>query len=55
MNSNTAAVPAVNFKRWPIVMALLIGAFVSLLNQTLMNVALPKMMDDLGVGPTTIQ
>ncbi len=55
MNSNTAAVQAVNFKRWPIVMALLIGAFVSLLNQTLMNVALPKMMDDLGVGPTTIQ
>lgn len=36
-------------------MALLIGAFVSILNQTLMNVALPQMMDDLGVGATTIQ
>ncbi|WP_068786120.1 DHA2 family efflux MFS transporter permease subunit [Paenibacillus phocaensis] len=54
MNHETA-VPALNFKRWPIVMALLIGAFVSILNQTLMNVALPQMMDDLGVGATTIQ
>ncbi|MFD1178047.1 DHA2 family efflux MFS transporter permease subunit [Paenibacillus puldeungensis] len=44
-----------NVKKWPIVMALLIGAFVSILNQTLMNVALPSMMDDLGVSATTIQ
>ncbi|MEK5475763.1 DHA2 family efflux MFS transporter permease subunit [Paenibacillus sp. FSL R5-0407] len=43
------------FKRWPIVMALLIGAFVSILNQTLMNVALPHMMIDLKVNETTIQ
>ncbi|MBW4840494.1 MAG: DHA2 family efflux MFS transporter permease subunit [Paenibacillaceae bacterium] len=56
MNLNhDTAVQDVNFKRWPIVMALLIGAFVSILNQTLMNVALPQMMDDLGVGATTIQ
>ncbi|GJM80223.1 hypothetical protein HMSSN139_27190 [Paenibacillus sp. HMSSN-139] len=53
--SHETTVPAANFKRWPIVMALLIGAFVSILNQTLMNVALPQMMDDLGVGATTIQ
>ncbi|WP_178024738.1 DHA2 family efflux MFS transporter permease subunit [uncultured Paenibacillus sp.] len=53
--SHENTVPGLNFKRWPIVMALLIGAFVSILNQTLMNVALPKMMDDLGVGATTIQ
>lgn len=53
--NHEAAVQDVNFKRWPIVMALLIGAFVSILNQTLMNVALPQMMDDLGVGATTIQ
>lgn len=42
-------------KKWPIVMALLIGAFISILNQTLMNVALPRMTDDLGVTYTTIQ
>lgn len=36
-------------------MALLIGAFVSILNQTLMNIALPKMTVDLGVSYTTIQ
>lgn len=53
--SHENTVPGLNFKRWPIVMALLIGAFVSILNQTLMNVALPQMMDDLGVGATTIQ
>ncbi|MBM6995146.1 DHA2 family efflux MFS transporter permease subunit [Paenibacillus sp. DXFW5] len=53
--NHEAAVQDANFKRWPIVMALLIGAFVSILNQTLMNVALPQMMDDLGVGATTIQ
>lgn len=43
------------FKRWPIVTALLIGAFVATLNQTLMNVALPSMMKDLNVSTTTIQ
>lgn len=52
---NIATNNAVTFKKWPIVMALLIGAFVSILNQTLMNVALPKMTEDLGVSYTTIQ
>ncbi|MEK5163969.1 DHA2 family efflux MFS transporter permease subunit [Paenibacillus sp. FSL R5-0527] len=53
--NNTAAVEGAAFKRWPIVMALIIGAFVAILNQTLMNVALPQMMRDLNVGTTTIQ
>ncbi|MBB6675479.1 DHA2 family efflux MFS transporter permease subunit [Cohnella nanjingensis] len=42
-------------KRGPIVAALLIGAFVAILSQTLLNVALPKMMEDLNIGPNTIQ
>ncbi|GGA40364.1 DHA2 family efflux MFS transporter permease subunit [Paenibacillus physcomitrellae] len=48
-----ASVPVL--KKGPIVAAILIAAFVALLNQTLMNVALPQMMGDLGVGATTIQ
>ncbi|WP_239616721.1 DHA2 family efflux MFS transporter permease subunit [Cohnella mopanensis] len=42
-------------KRGPIVAALLIGAFVAILAQTLLNVALPKMMIDLGISANTIQ
>lgn len=42
-------------RRGPIVAALLIGAFVALLAQTLLNVALPVMMIDLGISANTIQ
>ncbi|WP_151737949.1 DHA2 family efflux MFS transporter permease subunit [Paenibacillus tengchongensis] len=42
-------------RKGPIIAALLIGAFVALLNQTLMNVALPKMMEDLGILANTAQ
>ncbi|AWB44202.1 MFS transporter [Paenibacillus sp. CAA11] len=55
MNTNQAQATAPTFKKAPIVVALLIGAFVAILNQTLMNVALPKMMADLNVETTTIQ
>lgn len=34
---------------------LFVGAFVSFLNNTLLNVALPTMMVDLGVSYSTIQ
>jgi len=46
---------ASTLKRGPIVASLLIGAFVALLSQTLLNVALPKMMADLNIGSNTIQ
>jgi EmrB/QacA subfamily drug resistance transporter len=42
-------------KRGPIVASLLIAAFVALLSQTLLNVALPKMMEDLNISANTIQ
>ncbi|MCI1858935.1 MAG: DHA2 family efflux MFS transporter permease subunit [Sporolactobacillus sp.] len=38
-----------------IIVILLLGAFVALLNQTLMNVALPKMMTDLNISTNTAQ
>ncbi len=39
----------------PIIGVLIMGAFVAILNQTLMNVALPHMMTDLNVSTNTIQ
>lgn len=39
----------------PIISVLIIGAFVAILNQTLINVALPRMMTDLNVTTNTIQ
>jgi EmrB/QacA subfamily drug resistance transporter len=38
-----------------IILVLILGAFVALLNQTLMNVALPKMMVDLNISTSTAQ
>jgi EmrB/QacA subfamily drug resistance transporter len=42
-------------RRGPIVASLLIAAFVALLSQTLLNVALPSMMEDLGIAENVIQ
>lgn len=42
-------------KTLPIISVLILGAFVSLLNQTLMNVALPKIMTDLNITTSTAQ
>lgn len=42
-------------KRGPIVAALIIGAFVSLLNETLLNIAYPELMKQFGVTASTIQ
>lgn len=38
-----------------ILTVLMIGAFISFLNNTLLNVALPSIMTDLAVGPATVQ
>ncbi|GIP21885.1 DHA2 family efflux MFS transporter permease subunit [Paenibacillus sp. J22TS3] len=34
---------------------LMLGAFISILNQTLLNVAIPHLMNDFGVSATTVQ
>lgn len=44
-----------NIKRGPIIATLIIASFVGILSQTLLNVALPVMMEDLGVSANTIQ
>lgn len=42
-------------KRGPIVAALVIGAFVAILNETLLNIAFPDLMKEFAVTPATIQ
>ncbi|WP_439116439.1 DHA2 family efflux MFS transporter permease subunit [Paenibacillus antri] len=44
-----------NIKRGPIVAALIIGAFVSILNETLLNIAFPSLMEDFGIAEATVQ
>lgn len=44
-----------NLKRGPIVASLILAAFVAILSQTLLNVALPVMMEDLHISANTIQ
>jgi EmrB/QacA subfamily drug resistance transporter len=40
---------------WGILAILMIGAFISMLNETLLNVALPSIMKDLNISPSTVQ
>ncbi|MFC4618701.1 DHA2 family efflux MFS transporter permease subunit [Camelliibacillus cellulosilyticus] len=42
-------------KKGPIVTVMILGAFVAILNQTLMNVALPQMMHTFNITATTAQ
>lgn len=42
-------------RRGPIVAALIIGCFVAILNETLLNIAFPDLMVDFGVSVATIQ
>lgn len=42
-------------KRGPIVAALIIGAFVSILNETLLNVAFPALMQEFGINESAVQ
>ena len=47
--------PDEQLKRGPILFAMLLGAFVAFLNQTLLNVALPSIMKELHTNETTVQ
>jgi len=46
---------ALGASRAKVVATIMLGAFVAILNQTLINVALPHMMGDLNVETSTIQ
>ncbi|MCM3789850.1 DHA2 family efflux MFS transporter permease subunit [Domibacillus indicus] len=51
----TASEAPKNFHTGRILTALMLGAFVAILNQTLLNVAIPHIMNDLGVSANTVQ
>lgn len=51
----TAYLETSKVKKGPIIFVLVLGAFVAILNQTLMNVALPVMMADLDISANTAQ
>ena len=38
-----------------LVMIMILGVFVAILNETLLNVAFPKIMNDFGIAPSTAQ
>ncbi|MBP2651904.1 MAG: multidrug transporter [Firmicutes bacterium] len=44
-----------NFNIVPIMITLLLGGFISLLNETILNVAFPQIMSDLHIGAGTVQ
>jgi EmrB/QacA subfamily drug resistance transporter len=47
--------PQGQFKTGQILFVLLLGAFVAILNQTLLNVAIPRIMNDLNISANTVQ
>ncbi|MEK4909471.1 MFS transporter [Niallia circulans] len=46
---------AEEINRGKVIVALMLGAFVAILNQTLLNVAIPHIMNDLNVSTSTVQ
>ncbi|WP_376773061.1 MULTISPECIES: MDR family MFS transporter [Paenibacillus] len=52
---SSAKIDLSKIKRGPIVAALIIGAFVSILNETLLNIAFPSLMEKFGIGEATVQ
>ncbi|WP_203232122.1 DHA2 family efflux MFS transporter permease subunit [Paenibacillus pinistramenti] len=53
--SSSAKLDLSKIKRGPIVAALIIGAFVSILNETLLNIAFPDLMKNFGIDEPTVQ
>src|SRR5690606_10693342 len=58
MSTPAASVPnthRLSRRDWRTILVLLIAAFVVILNETIMNVALPSLMVELGVSANTVQ
>lgn len=53
--AGNASIDLSKIKRGPIVAALVIGAFVAILNETLLNIAFPDLMKEFSIEPATIQ
>lgn len=54
-SNSSSTVELGNIKKLPIMISLIIGAFFSILNETLLNIALPTLVIDLNVTQSTIQ
>jgi MFS transporter, DHA2 family, lincomycin resistance protein len=54
-SNSSSTVDLGNIKKLPIMISLIIGAFFSILNETLLNIALPTLVIDLNVTQSTIQ
>ena len=55
VDNKEANIDLSKIKRGPIVAALIIGAFVAILNETLLNIAFPNLMDDFSISENTVQ
>jgi len=55
VDNKEANVDLSKIKRGPIVAALIIGTFVAILNETLLNIAFPDLMEDFGITESTVQ
>ncbi|XKF64108.1 DHA2 family efflux MFS transporter permease subunit [Virgibacillus necropolis] len=55
LKDRSAFIEAGKVAKGPIIFVMVLGAFVAILNQTLMNVALPVMMVDLNIDANTAQ
>jgi len=52
---NRPAVDLTGIKRGPIIVALILGAFVAILNETLLGIAFPDLMKEFGIETATVQ
>lgn len=55
MSASPGKLDLSRIKRGPIVAALIIGAFVSILNETLLNIAFPDLMTEFNITTSTVQ
>src|SRR5690625_2148898 len=55
MGENQAAAPQEPINKVPLIIVLISGAFITILNQTLLGTALPPIMEDLKIGESTVQ
>ncbi len=55
MGNQSPNIDLSQIKRGPIVAALIIGAFVAILNETLLNIAFPHLMADFGISESMVQ
>src|SRR5690625_7658500 len=55
LKDRSAIIDTTNIPKVPIIFVMVMGAFVAILNQTLLNIALPVMIVDLGMSANAAQ